>query len=280
VSAKGELIIYFNGYLMDNSGTPNSNAVRIATAASTYGNPQWLVISNNALNPTGTATMPIPEVFIDYMHSHGVKVMSHCHTSNDAGKTFYPLSTVYAQIDAQMAIGMGVDGFEMDEAMNTASYYTSIGQYVKSHGYSFYALNTGLRDVPDSLVAVIPNLGLQGWVGVESAYYYFAAHGGVGQTDLYSHSGSLIAQYPKMFAGLTSNWYIWYYNNVGASYIDSPNAQSFPITENQAVTLVHEAWSHGIYYFGVLWDSSPNANLPSGDCSGFPSWWEDFISQL
>ncbi len=281
-SSNGQLIVYYNGQLYDGNGNPNAAATRIAQAAQTYGNPQWLVIGNGALNAGGTANIPIPSAFINYCHNHGLKVISHCHSSNDGGSTFYSEAVVEAQIDYQIAAGSNVDGFEIDEAMNTAAYYTDIGNYVKSHGYTFYALNTGRRDVSDDMAAIDTNLGLNGWVGVESAYYYFATHGGVGQTDLYSHAQPLITKYPQRFAGLTSNWYIWYYTvaNPAASYIDSPNAQTFPITESQAVTLVHEAWSHGIYYYGILWDSNPNANPPSGDCSGFPSWWEDFLSQL
>jgi len=282
-STNGQLIIYFDGALYDGNGNPNAAANRIAQGAQTYGNPQWLVIGNGANNNGGVANIPIPATFITYMHNHGVKVMSHCHTEYGT----YTLAQVEAQIDYQMSHGSNVDGFEMDEVSNSlVSYYIDLGNYVKSKGSNlFYSMNTGQRDISDGIAGIDNTIGLNGWVNFEAAYYYFATHGGTygpGTTDMYPHATPLIAEYPQRFAGITSNWYIWYFtqSNPAASYIVSPNAQTIPITESQAVTLVHEAWNHGIYYFGVLWDSNPNGAPPSGDCAGFPTWWEDFLSQL
>jgi hypothetical protein len=297
-------------------GVPNSDAQRLADAYTDYGQPVYIVISNQANENVGVAQNTYPQVLINYFHSYGLKCMIWIHSmgTNIAPSTGYSLATVEAQVDAQISWGDHIDAFNVDEVNDgglpnggsdvgeaaNLTYYTDLAAYIRASGSYIVSFNTGQRDVSDAL-CVIPDL-----LCLESCYYWFATEPGshIGITDYYNHAVNLVTTYPTKFWGVLADWYIWERCNVngggsgGSTWLYSDFIQDIvgvpaladydlwaALTENQfeatILNIIQEANTIGVTNFS--WDFEPVNNVPvaapTGSLagSGLPVWYESYL---
>jgi hypothetical protein len=297
-------------------GVPNSDAQRLADAYTDYGQPIYIVISNQANSNLGVAQNTYPQVLIDYFHSYGLKCMIWIHSmgTNIAPSTGYSLATVEAQVDAQISWGDHIDAFNVDEVNDgglpnggsdvgeaaNLTYYTDLAAYIRAAGTYIVSFNAGQRDVSDAL-CVIPD-----FLCLESCYYWFATEPGnhIGKTDYYTHAVNLVATYPTKFWGVLADWYIWERCAVngggsgGSTWLYSDYIQDVvgafavadydlwaALTENQfeaaILNIIQEANTIGVPNFS--WDFEPVNDEPvaaptgSAAGSGLPSWYESYL---
>lgn len=259
----------WGGDIYNYDGSPTATSVRVANACKTYGYPNIFVMGNLANERNGTPVNTFPEHMIQYFHSAGLKTMIWAHSMF----ANYSLDNVKHQIDSQLAWGSSIDYILVDETdpwkSTSPAYYQAIANYIHSKG-KYCVFNMGQRDFPDNYASIADICG------VEQHWYHFARNGGLGKTDLFSHSIIPVQTYPQKYYGMISDWYLIDAPSSGIAYEMPPYAYT-PIDEALAIRLTKDAWDSGINYFQVLFDKGPRI---TGRNDGLPDWWESYLSKL
>jgi hypothetical protein len=234
----------------------DSNSVRIANAATTYGIPIWVDSGNWNYGQ-------LTQQYIDYFHSYGVKVV--CRLWSNGGNV--PLNTIEhgglgntfgGSVDYQMSIGSHIDAFIIDECdQSQVSYYTSLYNYIHSLGKQMF-VNVGWFRINSATLSFADKVSVEhGWYQLINDPNYQA----------------MAAANPHKFIALSDD----YGYSVLPAYMPPTSADSStgrptysnPISQSRAIWDTKTAWNGGVCDMDVR-----------PDITSLPYWWEQYLSGL
>ncbi len=254
---KGELYLWVQHWM----SAGDSEAQRICAARDSSGITIW-IDSGNWGSPQLTSA------FINYFHSHGVKIADRIWS--DGGNV--PLNTILhtsdlsghsrGSVDYQLSIGPEIDAFMIDECNQyNPSYYQAIADYVHSKGKLMF-VNPGGGNIQNSYL----------WADKVSAEFCWK--------QLIDEKSDILAQYPEKFIGVSKDYGydlgapwagVYIYGSGADASMNPPRPSAQPtITLARAIWDTEWAWSHGVYCMAAVPD----------DNSYLPTWWEQYVTAL